>query len=387
MNIYRKRLLWKVLLLIFAVVIGLGSLIYTHDLVSRLKEEEKKKAEQWADATRMLVTSDDFEFLFSIIEDNTTVPVILIDNDEKIISHRNIPESVASDNLSLRRELERMRKRNQPISIELADGVFNYLYFRESSLLRQLKVYPYVQLAVILLFTAVAYVAFSSSRMAEQNQVWVGLSRETAHQLGTPTSSLSAWSEIISSRYPGTDIAEELPADVDRLLRVTERFSLIGSKPKLQPENLPVLAEMTAAYLRKRIASTVELTVLNETTGCTAVPLNPVLLGWVIENLVKNSADAMKGSGKITVRLSETVREAFIDVDDTGKGIPRKDFKTIFKPGYTTRERGWGLGLSLSKRIIEEYHKGRIFVLRSEPGMGTCMRIILKKQGISFKLK
>jgi len=367
------------LLLIFAVVIGLGSLIYTHDLVSRLKEEERKKAEQWAEATRRLVTSDDFEFLFSIIEDNTTVPVILIDNDEKIISHRNIPSGVASDNASLRRELERMRKRNEPISIELADGVFNYLYFRESSLLRQLRIYPYVQLAVILLFIAVAYVAFSSSRMAEQNQVWVGLSRETAHQLGTPTSSLSAWSEIICSRYPGTDIAEELPADVDRLMRVTERFSLIGSKPKLHPENLPALAEMTAAYLRKRIASTVELSVLNETTRCTAVPFNPVLLGWVIENLVKNSADAMKGSGKIIVRLSETIREAFIDVDDTGKGIPRKDFKTIFKPGYTTRERGWGLGLSLSKRIIEEYHKGRIFVLRSEPGLGSCMRIILKK--------
>jgi len=379
MNIYRKRLLWKVLLLIFAVVIGLGSLIYTNDLVSRLKEEERKKAEQWAEATRKLVTSDDFEFLFSIIEDNTTVPVILIDNDEKIISHRNIPSGVASDNASLRRELERMRKRNEPISIELADGVFNYLYFRESSLLRQLRIYPYVQLAVILLFIAVAYVAFSSSRMAEQNQVWVGLSRETAHQLGTPTSSLSAWSEIICSRYPGTDIAEELPADVDRLMRVTERFSLIGSKPKLHPENLPALAEMTAAYLRKRIASTVELSVLNETTRCTAVPFNPVLLGWVIENLVKNSADAMKGSGKIIVRLSETIREAFIDVDDTGKGIPRKDFKTIFKPGYTTRERGWGLGLSLSKRIIEEYHKGRIFVLRSEPGLGSCMRIILKK--------
>ncbi len=379
MNIYRKRLLWKVLLLIFAVVIGLGSLIYTHDLVSRLKEEERKKAEQWAEATRKLVTSDDFEFLFSIIEDNTTVPVILIDNDEKIISHRNLPPAMASDKESLRKELERMRKRNEPISIELATEVFNYLYFRESTLLRQLRIYPYVQLAVILLFIAVAYVAFSSSRMAEQNQVWVGLSRETAHQLGTPTSSLSAWSEIISSRYPGTDIAEELPADIDRLLRVTERFSLIGSKPKLQPENLPALAEMTAAYLRKRIASTVELSVLNETTGCTAVPFNPVLLGWVIENLVKNSADAMKGSGKITIRLSETLREAFIDVDDTGKGIPRKDFKTIFKPGYTTRERGWGLGLSLSKRIIEEYHKGRIFVLRSEPGLGSCMRIILKK--------
>lgn len=379
MNIYRKRLLWKVLLLVFAVVIGLGSLIYTHDLVSRLKEEERKKAEQWAEATRRLVTSDDFEFLFSIIEDNTTVPVILIDQEHNIISHRNIPPAVSSDINALMRELGRMENRNEPISIELPNGIINYLYFRESSLLRQLRIYPYVQLAVILLFTGVAYVAFSSSRMAEQNQVWVGLSRETAHQLGTPTSSLSAWSEIISSRYPGTDIAEELPVDVERLLRVTERFSLIGSKPRLQPDDLPSLAETTAAYLRKRIASTAELSVLNETTNCSAVPFNPVLLGWVIENLVKNSADAMKGSGKIVIRLTETKHEAIIDVDDSGKGIPRKDFKTIFKPGYTTRERGWGLGLSLSKRIIEEYHKGKIFVLRSEPGMGSCMRIILKK--------
>lgn len=379
MNIYRKRLLLKILLLAFAVVIGLGSLFYTHELVNRLKEEEKKKAEQWAEATRKLVTSDDFEFLFSIIEDNTTVPVILIDQEHNIISHRNIPASVSSDVNSLMRELGRMQKRNEPISIELPNGIVNYLFYRESSLLRQLRIYPYVQLAVILLFIGVAYVAFSSSRMAEQNQVWVGLSRETAHQLGTPTSSLSAWSEIISSRYPGTDIAEEMPADVERLLRVAERFSLIGSKPKLQPEDIPSLVETTAAYLRKRIASTVELSVLNETTGCNAVPCNTVLLGWVIENLVKNSADAMKGSGKIVVRLTETAGEAIIDVDDTGKGIPRKDFKTIFKPGYTTRERGWGLGLSLSKRIIEEYHRGKIFVLRSEPGMGSCLRITLKK--------
>ncbi|MDX9728818.1 MAG: sensor histidine kinase [Bacteroidales bacterium] len=379
MDIYRKRLLWKVLLLIFAVIIGLGSLFYTHDLVDRLKEEERKKAEQWAEATRRLVTSDDFEFLFRIIEDNTTVPVILIDEEESILSHRNLPTALATDTLALVRELKRMAKRNEPISIELPNGIVNHLYYRESTLLRQLRIYPYVQIAVILLFILVAYVAFSASRMAEQNQVWVGLSRETAHQLGTPTSSLSAWSEIISSRYPGTDIAEELSADVERLSRVAERFSLIGSKPKLLSDNLPALAEGTAAYLRKRIASTIDLRVKNETTGCASIPFNPVLLGWVIENLVKNSADAMKGSGEITIRITEIATEAYIDVEDTGKGIPRKDFRTIFKPGYTTRERGWGLGLSLSKRIVEEYHKGKIFVLRSEPGHGSSMRIILKK--------
>lgn len=379
MDIYRKKLIWKLLLLIFAVVIGLGSLIYTQQLVAKLKQEEKKKAEQWAEATKRLVTSDDFEFLFRIIEDNTTVPVILTDGTKTIISHRNIPAGIASDTISLQRELSRMEKRNEPITVELGDGIANYLYYRESILLRQLRIYPYVQLGVILLFIAVAYVAFSSSRMAEQNQVWVGLSRETAHQLGTPTSSLSAWSEIISSRYPGTDIAEELPADVERLVRVTERFSLIGSKPRLHPSDLPALAETTAGYLRKRIASTIGLRVENNTSSCGAVPLNAVLLGWVIENLVKNSADAMKGSGTITITISENEREAYIDVEDTGKGIPRKDFKTIFKPGYSTRERGWGLGLSLSKRIIEEYHGGRIFVLRSDPGNGCTMRVILNK--------
>jgi signal transduction histidine kinase len=384
MNIYRKKLIWQVLLLIFAVVIGLGSLLYTRDLVSKLKEEERKKAELWAEATRKLVglsgSPDDFDFLFRIIEGNTTVPVILIDSRDNIISQRNIPAGIASDTSALKRELKLMHKRNEPITVDLGNGIVNYIYYRESTLLRQLRVYPYIQLGVILLFIAIAYIAFNASRTAEQNQVWVGLSRETAHQLGTPASSLSAWAEIIRSRYPDTDIAEELTIDVERLGSVVERFSLIGSKPKLLPEDLPALAEKTVTYMHKRIASTVDLKITNETTGCTSVPLNPVLLGWVIENLVKNSIDAMKGAGSITVRLSENDQEAIIDVEDTGKGIPRKDFKTIFKPGYSTRARGWGLGLSLSKRIVEEYHRGRIFVLHSEPGKGSCMRVILQKK-------
>jgi signal transduction histidine kinase len=384
MNIYRKKLIWQVLLLIFAVVIGLGSLLYTRDLVSKLKEEERKKAELWAEATRKLVglsgSPDDFDFLFRIIEGNTTVPVILIDSRDNIISQRNIPAGIASDTSALKRELKLMHKRNEPITVDLGNGIVNYIYYRESTLLRQLRVYPYIQLGVILLFIAIAYIAFNASRTAEQNQVWVGLSRETAHQLGTPASSLSAWAEIIRSRYPDTDIAEELTIDIERLGSVVERFSLIGSKPKLLPEDLPALAEKTVTYMHKRIASTVDLKITNETTGCTSVPLNPVLLGWVIENLVKNSIDAMKGAGSITVRLSENDQEAIIDVEDTGKGIPRKDFKTIFKPGYSTRARGWGLGLSLSKRIVEEYHRGRIFVLHSEPGKGSCMRVILQKK-------
>jgi signal transduction histidine kinase len=381
MNIYRKKLIWKILLLIFAVMIGLGSLFYTHDLVTNLKKEERKKVQIWAEAQRRLVTSDDFEFLFRIIENNSTVPVIVIDHEDNIIAHRNLPAGIENDTLAIMRELRRMEKRNEPIPVDLGNGIFQYIYYRDSTILRQLTIYPYIQLAIILLFIGIAYVAFSASRVAEQNQVWVGLSRETAHQLGTPASSLSAWAEIIRSRYPGTDIAEELPADVERLEKVAERFSLIGSKSKLLPEDLPSLTEKTAVYLRKRISSAVELKVENETDGCTAVPCNSVLLGWVIENLVKNSVDAMRGNGIITIRLKENEKEAVIDVEDSGRGIPRKDFKTIFKPGYSTRERGWGLGLSLSKRIIEEYHKGKIFVLNSEPGRGSCMRIVLNKQG------
>lgn len=383
MDIYRKRLVWKILLLIFAVIIGFGSLFYTRDLVDKLKVEERKKATMWAEATSRLVGTsggtDDFEFLFSIVEGNTTVPIILTDDEQNIISFRNLGRAASGDTVSLRKELERMSYRNDPIIIDLGNGVENYIFFRESSLLRQLTIFPYVQLAVILLFIAVAYVAFSSSREAEQNQVWVGLSRETAHQLGTPTSSLSAWVEILKSRYPETDLAEELSADVERLGRVAERFSLIGSRTKLKPVDLVRLVENSVGYLRKRISSTVEMYIVNGLGEEAALPANEVLLGWVMENLVKNATDAMKGRGEIVISLSGSGDEMFIDVEDNGKGIPKKDFKTIFKPGYSTRERGWGLGLSLSKRIIEEYHRGKIFVRWSEPGKGTIMRVVLKK--------
>jgi len=383
MDIYRQRLIWKILLLLFAVIIGFGSLFYTRDLVDKLKIEERKKATMWAEATRRLVGAsggtEDFEFLFSIVEGNTTVPIILTDDEQNIISFRNLGRAGAGDTALVRKELERMSYRNDPIVIDLGNGIENYIYFRESSLLRQLTVFPFVQLAVILLFIAVAYIAFSSSREAEQNQVWVGLSRETAHQLGTPTSSLSAWVEILKSRYPETDIAEELSADVERLGRVAERFSLIGSRTKLQPVDMVILIENSMGYLRKRISSTVGMNIVNGLAEDSTLPANAVLLGWVIENLVKNATDAMKGRGEIVIRLSGNGKEMFIDVEDNGKGIPKKDFKTIFKPGYSTRERGWGLGLSLSKRIIEEYHRGKIFVHWSEPGKGTIMRVALKK--------
>jgi signal transduction histidine kinase len=383
MNIYRKKIIWKLLLLLFAVIIGLSSLFYTHSLISILKNEEKEKVELWAEAQRRLINvpidSDDFGFLFSVIENNKTVPVILTDDRETIISSRNLPVSVTRDSLSLRRELKKMSDENAPIVIDIGNNAHNYIYHRESVILRKLTIYPYVQLAVILLFITVAYVAFSTSREAEQNQVWVGLTKETAHQLGTPVTSLSAWVDLFESRFPENEEVKDLSADVARLSRITERFSLIGSKPKLHESDIKALIISVIDYLRKRTASTVQLKIEAEDNLHYTAPVNEVLLGWVFENVIKNAIDAMKGTGSIVLKLYNEPKYLIIDIEDTGKGILKKDYKNIFKPGFSTRERGWGLGLSLSKRIIDEYHKGKIFVKHSEPGKGTCMRVILKK--------
>lgn len=381
MDIYRRKTIWKASLLLIAVLIGLGSLLYTRSLVLKLKAGEKEKAEQWAEATRRITGStEDIDFLFRIIENNNTVPVILADGHNNVLSYRNLPKSVSADTSGLARELKRMGGRNEPIVIEIPGGERNYLYFNDSIILRKLKVYPFIQLGVILLFITVAYVAFSTSRVAEQNQVWVGLSRETAHQLGTPISSLAAWVELFRVKHPGSDIMDDLSEDVRRLGNIADRFSLIGSRPRMYPVLLSSLVETTAEYLRKRIPSTIDLTVIIENGESIEIEANAILLSWVLENLVKNSVDAVKGSGTIIIRLSENEKHAFIEVEDSGRGIPKKDFRTIFKPGYTTRERGWGLGLSLSKRIIEDYHKGKIEVKDSEPGRGTCMRISLRKR-------
>jgi len=382
MDIYRKKLIWKLLLLLFAVLIGLASLIYTQSLITLLKNQEKKKVALWAEATTRLVgvslESNDFSFLFSVIEDNNTVPVILTDGELSIISSRNLPASVTDNSAAMRRELGKMKEKNPPIVIDLGDGTHNFIYYRESTVLRKLIVYPYVQLGIVLLFIIIAYMAFSASRQAEQNQVWVGLSKETAHQLGTPVSSLSAWVELFETRYPGSEEVKDLSEDVERLDRVTERFSLIGSKPKLQDTDVKSLVFTIIEYLKKRTASTVEFRINADDSGKFVAPANGVLVGWVVENLIKNSIDAIQGNGVITINLCSEKESVIIDIEDTGKGIVKKDFKNVFKPGFSTRERGWGLGLSLSKRIIEEYHKGRIFVKHSSPGKGTCMRVILK---------
>ena len=370
------------LLLLIAVCIGLGSLIYTEYLVSKLKVEERKNVQLWAEATRLISlpdTSQNVEFLSTIIETNNTVPVILTDEADSIISARNFINRKTDDFRYVRMQLEKIREKNKPIRINLENGHFNLIYYKDSIILTMLIYYPYTQLGIIIFFIFVSYLAFRSSRKAEQNQVWVGMSKETAHQLGTPTSSLAGWIEILQNNYPEVSITGELARDVERLEKVTERFSRIGSKPSLTKENLGLLIARTVDYLKSRTSSKVKFIDEYSSRNGIMVPVNPALFEWVIENVSKNAIDAMEGNGEITIRIAETEKNAIIDISDTGKGIPKSAFNKIFNPGFTTKQRGWGLGLSLAKRIIEEYHNGKIFVRHSEVGKGSCIRIIMNK--------
>ena len=382
MKIFHYKTLWKSLLLLIAVFIGLGSLIYTEYLVSKLKVEERKNVQLWAEATRLISlpdTSQNVEFLSTIIETNNTVPVILTDESDSIISARNFDTHKPGDFKYIRMQLEKIRQKNKPIKINLENGHFNLIYYKDSIILTMLIYYPYTQLGIIIFFIFVSYLAFRSSRKAEQNQVWVGMSKETAHQLGTPTSSLAGWIEILQNNYPEVSITAELARDVERLEKVTERFSRIGSKPSLTKENIVALISRTVDYLKSRTSSKVKFIDEYSSINDIMVPVNPALFEWVIENVSKNAIDAMEGSGEITIRIAETERNALIDISDTGKGIPKSAFNKIFNPGFTTKQRGWGLGLSLAKRIIEEYHNGKIFVRHSEVGKGSCIRIVMNK--------
>jgi len=381
LNIFRNRSNWQVFLFFFAILIGVGSLIYTQFLVRSLKAEERKKVEIWAEATRLINSADstqNLEFLLTIIENNNTVPVILTDSHDNIIATRNIDENKIQNRGLIRTRLERMKDGNDPIMIDLGGGFSNRIYYKDSIILSQLIYYPYVQLGFIILFILASYLALSSSRKAEQNRVWVGMSKETAHQLGTPTTSMSGWIEILQNNYPDIPVIKELALDVKRLEKVTERFSRIGSKPSLSEENVKGLIHNSVNYLQTRSSSKVLFILPFSPDEEINIPVNPALFEWVIENVCKNAIDAMEGDGEITIRVEEAEKYAIIDIYDTGKGIPKSAYKKIFNPGFTTKKRGWGLGLSLAKRIIEEYHNGKIFVKSSEIGKGTCIRIMMK---------
>ncbi len=382
LNIYVKKQRWKMVLFLLAILIGIGSLFYTNNLIETLSKEEQKKVQLWAEATSLIAQEETASpalnlYLTQVIQNNTTVPVILIDSEGNMLS-RNLDSIKSLKPGYLEKQLSIMKEQNPPIQVLLNNGKKNFIYYKESTILTMLTWYPYVQLALIIMFILVAYFAFSQSRHAEQNQVWVGLSKETAHQLGTPASSLSAWVEVLRYHVKDEAIIAELEKDVNRLKIITDRFSKIGSQPKMGPVNLRLVLENVIDYIKNRSSykSQIQLKLSNDNI---ILPLNISLFEWVIENLLKNSLDAMHGEGLLRISVQEVKDEVFIDIADSGKGIPKKLFKTVFKPGYTTKSRGWGLGLSLAKRIIEMYHKGRIFVLQSEIDKGTTFRIILKK--------
>lgn len=501
MNIYRQKQTWKLLLLAGAAIIIIGSLWYTNqlaakiateeraqikiwaeaiekkaklvnytrELFTKLGVEERKKVELWALGTKQITNPDidinSLGFVLEVIRNNTTVPVIITDENDKILFHRNLDSLLVNDlkymrgqlkemqlkhnaieidvalgrkqylyykdsklftelqtvlndiiesfiseivlnsasvpviltdktknkvlafgnldslkmkdTLFVRSTLKEMTFKKEPIKLDLSKGVINYIFYKDSKLLTQIKYYPYIQFGIIALFLIIAYSLFSNARRAEQNQVWVGMSKETAHQLGTPLSSLMAWIEMLRLKEVDPSLIAEMEKDVNRLNTITERFSKIGSAPQLDLENIYEVMDNAITYLEKRVSSKVKFT-YNFNNLAYNVPVNIPLFQWVIENLIKNAVDAMSGVGELKIEITQEPELVYIDITDSGKGIPNSKLKTVFEPGFTTKQRGWGLGLSLAKRIIEEYHGGKIFVKWSEPNVGTTFRIVLK---------
>ena len=382
MNAYRNKIFWKSFILICATLIGGVSLYYTNVLARSVAAEEQKRMQIWAEATRQIAISNidnEIGFYLEIIRNNTTIPVILTDDDNSVISTMNIPAAKANDTTYYRKRLAEMAAKHDPIVINLPRNHKNYIYYDDSTVLKQLAHFPFIQMSIIGIFLLVAYLAFSSSRRAEQNKVWIGMSKETAHQLGTPISSLMAWIEILRQNEANESYVSEMQKDVDRLRMIADRFSKIGSLPTLQPCNLTESINAAVDYMRSRVSSNVTIDVKDNTSRAVMVRLNPSLFNWVIENMIKNAVDAMEGKGNITIKLNETLKYAEILMTDTGKGLPKNQFKAIFSPGYTTKERGWGLGLSLVQRIVKNYHRGKIAVQSSELGIGTTFKIVLPK--------
>jgi signal transduction histidine kinase len=382
LKIYYRKQVWKAGLFVFATITAAVSLIYTNRLVKELAKEERKKIELWAEATRQLITTSDeeadFSFVLQVIQDNETVPVIVTDERSKILYHRNIESEKGADSVYLVSKLKKMKSQNQPIELKLPDDQIQFIYYGDSFILLQLMYYPFLQLGLVLLFIAISYLAFSASRKAEQNQVWLGMSKETAHQLGTPTSSLMALLELLKTEPIHPKTLSELEKDVNRLKKITDRFSKIGSRPVLVRTNLVEVTSQSLDYMKRRVSRKVCIN-LDADSEKIFVPLNISLYEWVIENVCKNAVDSMEGSGEIQIFIHDFAQEAHVDIQDNGKGIPKRLFRTVFKPGFTTKSKGWGLGLSLSKRIIELYHGGKIFILSSLPNVNTTVRIVLKK--------
>lgn len=369
----------RIVVIIVAIFFAVVSLVISDRLVSQMAEEERHKMELWAAATQS-VTSNDYEesllFASRIIESNTTIPMIQVNARGEIINYNNIDLPRTDPSRYLYQKLKEFREGYPPIEIDYGLGK-EYLYYSDSTTLKQLLLFPYVQVAVFLIILGVSVLAIVSLKRADQNFIWEGMSRETAHQLGTPISSLMAWRELLMAQAVDPMVVQEMGKDIQRLEMIADRFQKIGSSPKLEPCDLGVLVMKAVAYLQPRISKGVSISVLDEPEEAVYVLASEQLIAWVFENLIKNAVDAMQSKGAISIRYGAGEDHAFIEIQDTGKGLPRAQWEKIFRPGYTTRQRGWGLGLSLARRIVQDYHKGRIYVRHSELGVGTTFRILL----------
>lgn len=381
---FKQYIGWKFVLASIAVLIIGTTIWFVSNLSRNIQEEERKKVATWVEANRELLRAGseaNLNLAVDIVTNNTTIPLILTDETGKILDSRNLDSlRIMQDPNFLRNELQAFKKQHPPFIMEVdsRQKMYNYIYYGDSLILRQIRYYPYVQLIVVTLFIAIVLFALSSTNRATQNQVWVGLAKETAHQLGTPLSSMEAWLEILRDNEANATIVTELSKDVDRLKLITDRFSKIGSVPKLEEKDIVAQIENMANYIRKRAPQKVVLTVHSAEEELPAM-FSPPLFDWVVENLLKNALDAMEGKGKIDITIENHPTFITIDVADTGKGIPKLSFEKVFKPGFSTKKRVWGLGLSLAKRIIEEYHRGRLYVKSSEINKGTTFRILLRK--------
>ncbi|WP_421875241.1 sensor histidine kinase [Marinoscillum sp.] len=392
-NLYSERSSFKWIVLAVSVVISASSIVYTSQLVQKIRDRESKQIALYAKTLEYLTNDGELSnavfILEEIVDANNTIPVIVADEYGEADYYKNLPAADAIKDSTRRRdflyaEIQRMREEHEPILVTLSDNgqIYGYktIYYKNSLLLTQLKYYPYIQLSVIAIFALITFAVFNYSRTAEQNRVWVGMAKETAHQLGTPLSSLLAWTEYFKEQFPEhQDIFLELEKDVDRLEMITERFSNIGSVPQLREENVPEVINEVVKYLQKRISRKVVMEIEAFPSDEILGALNKPLFAWVIENIIKNAVDAMGGVGRINIKIMKVNEgQVSIDIADTGKGIAKNRIKQVFQPGFTTKKRGWGLGLTLTKRIVENYHGGKIFVKSSEVDKGTTFRILLK---------
>jgi signal transduction histidine kinase len=381
MNKLNSSALSVVITVLLIVVVIVSSLVTTN-IVQQLEAEEQKKIELWAEATRQFSLADEddnVDLILRILEGNTTIPVYMVDMNYNLLLSRNVLEPKNDIDAFYVEKINKLRATQEPIEVRVSNEVMQYIYYEPSSTLRWLSYFPYIQLIVMLALAGLAAIALLMVQRSEKNSLWVGLSKETAHQLGTPISSLNAWNELLKATYPNDPLLPQMDEDIRRLQMIAERFSKIGSQPTLeQHEVLPVL-QTAMDYMRTRTSSKIIYTLhAEETEHCQAMLCVP-LFEWVIENICKNAIDSMDGKGSITISLQHADNHLYIDIADTGKGIDRRNFKRIFTPGYTSKKRGWGLGLSLGKRIIENYHRGKLFVKQSQLGIGSTFRIVLKQ--------